>query len=93
MLPNDLSTAKKTGNSLLYGELTTVGLDRALDAQHLRGDDAAVVYDLGMGTGKAIMQCFLQCRQLKRAVGIELCAGRYRVAVEAAIALVRQHPE
>ena len=53
---DDLEEAKHAGSSLLYGEVLPRGVVRMFDAQHLRGADARVVVDLGMGTGKLCMQ-------------------------------------
>jgi hypothetical protein len=80
-------------SSLLYGEISARGLRKVLDHRHLNGDEAKVIYDLGMGLGKAAMQCFLQCRIVERVVGIELCESRFCIAMEAAKQLVHQHSQ
>jgi hypothetical protein len=41
-----------------------------------------------MGTGKILMQAFLQFRNLKYIYGVELSVGRYRIAEEAALRMV-----
>jgi SAM-dependent methyltransferase len=40
--------------------------------------NASVVFDLGMGTGKILIQAFLQFRNLRYIFGIELSSGRYK---------------
>jgi hypothetical protein len=37
-----------------------------------------VVFDLGMGTGKILIQAFLQFKNLRYIFGIELSSGRYK---------------
>ena len=90
----DSSIANKCKSSLLYGEFTPRGLNKALDENHLKAHySCRVMYDMGMGVGKAAMQAFLQCTNMEKVVGIELTAGRYSIAAEAALQLCKQHPE
>jgi hypothetical protein len=42
-----------------------------------------------MGTGKIIIQAFLQFRNLKYVYGVELSVGRYKLAEEAALRMVK----
>lgn len=43
---------------------------------------------MGMGTGKIVLQAFLQFPKLKYTFGVELSSGRYRLAEEAALKMV-----
>ena len=82
--------ALKTGSSLLYGELLPAGVTAALAAI---GGSPRVVYDLGMGVGKIVVQLFtddtLPCEHV---VGIELCSERYARAEAAVRSLVMTTP-
>ena len=90
---SDCNMANKCKSSLLYGEFTARGLNKALDENHLKAHRSCrIMYDMGMGVGKAAMQAFLQCVNMERVVGIELTSGRYSIAVEAALQLCKQHP-
>jgi len=84
----DREIAKNMKGSLLYGELLSRGVNKALDSQHLDAASHTVLYELGMGTGKVLIQAFLQFRNLKYLFGIELSAGRYMLAEEAALKMV-----
>ena len=52
--------------------LQALGPDRLDAASH------SVLFDLGMGTGKVLIQAFLQFRNLTLVYGIELSLGRYK---------------
>lgn len=80
---DDKESAKYNRGSLLYGELLPRGANKAFGPKRLAAQDAAVLFDLGMGTGKIALQAFLQFRNLEYVYGIELSAGRYQVAEEA----------
>mmetsp|Transcript_31399 Transcript_31399/g.69937 ORF Transcript_31399/g.69937 Transcript_31399/m.69937 type:complete len:955 (+) Transcript_31399:90-2954(+) len=75
--------------SLLYGELLPRGANKALSPDRLDGASASVLFDLGMGTGKILVQAFLQFKNLRYIFGIELSAGRYKVAEEAVLKMVQ----
>jgi len=83
----DKREADEQKGSLLYGELLPRGVHKALDAQHLDAASATGLYDLGMGTGKVIMQAFLQHENLQRCYGVELSLARFKVAEKAALEL------
>ena len=68
--------------SLLYGELLPRGANKAFGRSHLYCENARVLYDLGMGTGKIAIQAFLQYRNLEYVYGIELSQGRFDIADE-----------
>lgn len=51
---------------------------QAFGAKRLDVQNASVLFDLGMGTGKILIQAFLQCKNLRYIFGIELSAGRYK---------------
>ena len=88
---DDRETAKSTRCSLLYGELLPRGVNKvrrprmdlvllmqALSSDHLNALSAKVLFDLGMGTGKVVIQAFLQFRNLQYVYGVELSVGRYK---------------
>jgi hypothetical protein len=60
-----------------------IGVVRALDEKHLNVYQAKVVYDLGSGLSKLVLQAFLQYPHLHRVVGIELSRGRTTLAFNA----------
>ena len=63
-----------------YGELTNPGATALLSRVTL--SDADVLYDLGCGIGKFVLQAFLTTR-VREAVGIEFEPQRYTAAVQA----------
>lgn len=69
-------SAKDANSSLLYGELLPRGINKAMLSNRLNGDEALVIYELGMGIGKVAMQVFLQFPQVQRVYGVELSAAR-----------------
>lgn len=52
----DREEASTSAASLLYGEVLPAGVAHMLDSDHLCAATAAVLYDLGMGTGKLALQ-------------------------------------
>jgi len=87
--------AKKTG-LLTYGELLPDGVCKLFDAEHLDVGAATTLLDLGMGTGKVLMQAFLAASNdtpnLSTMIGVELAESRYGFAAAAAHCLVEQNP-
>jgi hypothetical protein len=87
--------AKKTG-LLTYGELLPDGVRKLFDAEHLDVGNTTTLLDLGMGTGKVLMQAFLAAPRdtphVRTLVGVELAKSRYALAEAAARCLVEQHP-
>lgn len=75
---SDKLVAQQLKISLLYGELLPRGANKAFGAKRLEVYNASSLYDLGMGTGKVVIQAFLQFKNLTRVVGLELSQGRYR---------------
>ncbi len=69
----------KGGNST-YGEITPGALTAILQRLAITKKD--VLYDLGSGTGKVVMQSYLEF-PFKKVVGIELSAQRYNQAQRA----------
>lgn len=65
-------------SSPLYGEIMPAATDHLFDYLELGKKD--VLYDLGSGVGKMVMQAGLS-RPLKRCVGIELVKPRHEVAI------------
>ena len=85
----DKTNAKFSRGSLLYGELLPRGANKAFGCNRLYVEEAKVLFDLGMGTGKIAVQAFMQFRNLQYVYGIELSEGRYKLAEEAAIRMVK----
>lgn len=85
---NDRKNAIAVKGSLLYGELLPRGVNKALGSARMAANNAAVLFDLGMGTGKVLIQAFLQFKNLRYVYGIELSAGRYKIAEEALLKMV-----
>ena len=92
---NDKIMEKKKECSLLYGELLPEGLDKALDSDHLDASNAKIIYDLGMGTGKAVFQIFLSndYKNISKVIGVELSKARYRIAQRAGLRLVSEYSD
>jgi len=42
---------------------------------------AVALFDLGMGTGKIVVQAFLQFKNLRYVYGIELSSGRFKYVI------------
>jgi hypothetical protein len=75
---SDRVNAMSVKSSLLYGELLPRGANKALGGRRLEAYRAQSLFDLGMGTGKIVIQAFLQYRNLKYCFGVELSQGRYK---------------
>jgi hypothetical protein len=84
----DRHLARHNKGSLLYGELLPRGVNRALDSRHLDSHNGESLFDLGMGTGKVVLQVFMQCPHLKYVYGVELSHARFRIAESAALKMV-----
>lgn len=80
--------AQSAKSSLLYGELLPRGANKALGPERLDAQNAETLFDLGMGTGKILIQAFLQFRNLRYIYGVELSAGRYQLAEDAVLRMV-----
>jgi hypothetical protein len=63
------------------------GITKLLSANYLNAHDATVLFDLGMGVGKLVMQAFLQYPNLKYVCGVELAASRFNIAEDALLRL------
>ena len=84
----DKDNARNHKGSLLYGELLPRGVNKALGSKHLKATTARTLFDLGMGTGKVVIQAFLQFRNLEYVYGVELSAGRFALAEETALRML-----
>ena len=84
----DKDVVRSSRGSLLYGELLPRGVNKAFGSRRLRAETASVLFDLGMGTGKIVIQAFLQFSNLDYVYGIELSHGRFQVAANAAMSMV-----
>eukprot|EP00948_MAST-09A_sp_MAST-9A-sp1_P002060 g2060.t1 len=84
----DESLAIQNHSSLLYGEVLPIGLDTIMDKIHFDGPTCKVFTDLGMGTGKLVIQAFIQFPTIQRAVGFEISQSRFAIAEEAVLRLV-----
>ena len=85
---SDRRNAVQVKSSLLYGELLPRGVNKALGGSRLAAGSASVLFDLGMGTGKVLIQAFLQFKNLRYVYGVELSTGRYKVAEDALLKTV-----
>lgn len=66
-----------------------ISADQAFSSKRLAAEYATCLFDLGMGTGKIVVQAFLQFRNLQYVFGVELSSGRYKVAEECALKMVK----
>jgi SAM-dependent methyltransferase len=64
----------KQGSKATYGEILYTSMQRILDDLKLSKKD--VFYDLGCGTGKVVVQCYLNTK-VKKTCGIELSPTRF----------------
>ena len=78
--------------SLLYGELLPIGLDKALDRDHLNALTCKTLLELGSGVGKAAVQIFLQYPQITYIYGCEIFHKRYESSVDAILKLQQLFP-
>lgn len=85
---SDRRNAVQVKSSLLYGELLPRGVNKALGGSRLAASSVSVLFDLGMGTGKVLIQAFLQFKNLRYVYGVELSTGRYKVAEDALLKTV-----
>jgi len=83
LVDKDTLAVQSANASTAFGELTPSGVEKMLDSAHLDGSSASVMYDLGMGLGRLIIQSFLQHPNLKKVIGVELCPSRAAVAFAA----------
>jgi len=88
---HDREEAFQTGSSLLYGELLPHGVTMCLDRAHLDAASARTLFDFGMGTGKLVLQAFLQYPSLKRVVGIEIAYSRYKLGERALLSITTRY--
>merc|ERR550534_2468952 len=72
--------SKATRAKLTFGEVLDSGVLRML--YNLGAIRKKKFHDLGMGTGKMLVQTFLSFPNLDRCVGVELSKGRYSLAEE-----------
>jgi precorrin-6B methylase 2 len=74
---NEISEIKKEGGDATYGEIIYDSAKRILNDLSLTKDD--IVYDLGCGIGKLVVQVYLTT-PVKKSVGIELSPTRFNHA-------------
>jgi len=89
----DRIIAHDTGSSLLYGEVLPRGCNKILDSEHLDAASCTSLYDLGMGTGKFVLQAYIQFSNLLKVVGVELAYSRFVLSEKAALTLVKEWPD
>ena len=78
---NEQAAAQSKQSGLLtYGEVLPAGVAKLLGPSHLRAASASHLVDLGMGTGKLVMQAFLEYPNLEALLGVELASSRYAIA-------------
>jgi len=80
-----LSKSKKA--KLTFGEVLDSGVSRML--YNLGAVSKKKFHDLGMGTGKMLVQTFLSFPNLNSCVGVELSKGRYSLAEQNLTRLLR----
>ena len=68
------------GNNLVYGEVLEYGVTKLME--DLDASNATSFHDVGMGCGRLILQVFLQYKNIKRCLGIELTKKRFKFAEE-----------
>ena len=90
--PEDVAAARQSSSSLLYGEILPEGITKMMHRERLNGRAASSLVDLGAGTGKLVLQCFLQFENLRSVVGVEISPSRYRIGEEAILRLAKAHP-
>lgn len=78
---------RSTRSSSVYGEIMPAAAAQLLDYLDLRRDD--VLYDLGSGVGKFVLQAAMS-HPLRKAVGVELARSRCRMAQRVLRAARRQ---
>ena len=78
--PKEEETVRATKAEPTYGEITPASVARLLDWLDLHEDD--VLYDLGSGVGKVVLQAAMTAA-CRRVVGVELARSRHEIACEA----------
>lgn len=58
----------------MAGEILFTGVTRVLDRQHLNGETARSLVDLGSGCGRLCVQAFLQFPNIEQVLGVEVRA-------------------
>jgi precorrin-6B methylase 2 len=84
---NEYEIIRQQGGNPTYGEITYESTAKLLNILKITKDD--VLYDLGSGVGKFIMQAYHNT-PVKKAVGIELSSTRIQKANEAIARLQKQ---
>lgn len=75
--PSEELSVLRARSSSMYGEIMPAATEKLLS--YLKLDETDVLYDLGSGLGKFVVQAAMTI-PLKRCVGIELAASRARIA-------------
>lgn len=89
----DREEAAASGSDLLFGELLTDGVAKALDHMHLDVSQATTLCDLGMGIGKLAIQSWISHKSLKYVLGVELARTRYEIGEKALLNMVEMYPD
>lgn len=76
---DDARAVRSTRGSPTYGEITVTSLARLIEYLELTPND--VVYDLGSGIGKVVLQVAMTT-DIRRVVGIEMAQSRHQAATE-----------
>mgnify|MGYP005628642661 CR=1 FL=1 len=85
---NEYETIRQNGGNPTYGEITYESTENLFNILKLTKND--VIYDLGSGVGKFIIQAYLNT-PVKKAVGVELSSTRIKRANEALARLKAQN--
>ena len=81
---DDKHIAEQQQISLLYGEITPIGVRQLGDNARLDFEHSGTFYDLGMGAGKVVLQVYHEYPTVSKIVGIEFSKFRYDIAVNSA---------
>jgi len=72
---------ENNGREYTYGEVTSLGVRQLAHAMNLSSSSDVVLYDLGSGVGRLVMQMALDFGpSLKTAIGVELSMERHEIA-------------
>jgi hypothetical protein len=87
---SDKASAQLSDIALTFGEVSWDGVCKMMDATHLDAAHASVVFDLGSGCGRLLLQTYLMFPNIQRAVGVEYSSRRAEVGF-AALRTYQQH--
>ena len=74
---NEEKEFQRLGTNSIYGEISPVSIPHILKSIDVHNKDDLVMYDLGSGLGRVVLQSALSSK-MKKLVGIELSYLRYK---------------